>query len=81
MKWLSSALCGPMNYMYRLLCMIKVLITVEIICLTPKEQIFHMSGLLAHYLQNWPRCFYTFRRQTEMESFIKPGMKKTFVKL
>lgn len=47
MKWLSSALCGPMNYIYGLLCMIKVLITVEIICLTPKEQIFHMSGLLA----------------------------------
>ena len=36
------------------------------------SDISDVCWVLAHYLQNWPRCFDTFRRRTEMESFIRP---------
>lgn len=38
-----------------------------------------VCGVLAHYLQNWLRCFYTLRRQSEAELFIRPVMDR-FVK-
>lgn len=89
----TGALCGQVEYelvvcvsyfyvAYRLLCVMKAQITLQFICLMPKDQIFQMSAEFwqSEFLQNWSRCFYTFRRQTEMESFIRPVMT-SFVKL